>query len=131
MDKRVSANDFARHLRKNQTEAEMLLWKKLRNKRLNNFRFRRQQRIGPYIVDFICFSKRLIIEVDGGQHASLEGKRQDKLRSEWLEKEGYRIIRFWDNEVLKETDTVLAKIYLTLSPKATSLSSNRRGVHGI
>ena len=96
----------ARELRNNSTEAENYLWYMLRLKNLG-FKFRRQAVIGLYIVDFICFEKRLIVEVDGGQHAV---NMKDEERDEWLKQRGYNVIRFWNNDVLKNRDGVLEKI---------------------
>ena len=98
----------AKSLRKNQTEAESKLWHYLRNKQLHGFKFRRQQPLGNYIVDFVCFEKKLIIEVDGGQHA--ENGDADLRRTQWLNERGYRVIRFWNNEVLNHCSGVLDKI---------------------
>jgi len=86
------------------TEAERALWRHLRLRQISGYKFRRQQPIGKYIVDFVCFEKKLIIEVDGGYHADQLG--YDAKRSEWLEKEGFRILRFWDNQVLEEVGSV-------------------------
>jgi urease accessory protein len=94
---------LAKMLRKNQTEAEKLLWRQLRSKGLSGLKFRRQQPMGNYIVDFVCLDKMLIIEVDGGQHAEDEG---DQKRDSWLQKEGFKVMRFWNNEVLKNLDGV-------------------------
>jgi very-short-patch-repair endonuclease len=102
----------ARELRKNMTEAERALWRHLRLRQFDGYKFRRQQPIGRYIVDFVCFEKKLIIEVDGGQHA--EQLAYDIERSAWLEKEGFRILRFWDNQVLKEVESVKEAIVSTL-----------------
>lgn len=104
--------NIARDLRHSQTDAENLLWPKLRFIRSNGIRFRRQHPVGHYIVDFICLEKRLIIEVDGGQHA--ENEEQDSKRTKWLEDEGYRVIRFWNNDVLTNMDGVLFRIMETL-----------------
>ncbi|MGQ9646874.1 MAG: endonuclease domain-containing protein [Thermodesulfobacteriota bacterium] len=98
----------ARELRKNMTDAERALWRHLRLRQLGGCKFRRQQLIGQYIVDFVCFEKGLIIEVDGGQHT--EQISYDLKRSQWLEKQGYRILRFWDNEVLKNAEAVVEVI---------------------
>ena len=94
---------LAKMLRKNQTEAEKLLWRGLRSKGLSGLKFRRQQPIGNYIVDFVCLDEMLIIEVDGGQHADDEG---DLKRDSWLQKEGFRVLRFWNNDVLGNLDGV-------------------------
>lgn len=101
-----------RELRKNMTDAEQTLWKRLRLRQLEGYKFRRQQPIGNYIVDFVCLEKRIIIEVDGSQHA--QQLSYDSNRSVWLEKEGYTILRFWNNEVLNETDGVLEVIIKSL-----------------
>ena len=93
-----------RTLRKNLTEAEQTLWRHLRLRQIGGYKFRRQQPIGRYVVDFICFEKRLIIEVDGGQHS--EHVVYDSKRNTWLEKQGFSVLRFWDNQVLKETEAV-------------------------
>jgi very-short-patch-repair endonuclease len=101
-------------LRKNPTDTEKFLWKHLRNKQLRRFKFRRQQPIGRYIVDFVNFEENLIIEVDGGQHAIY--REHDIIRDAYLKQEGYRILRFWDNEVLKNIEGVLDIIVQNLSP---------------
>jgi very-short-patch-repair endonuclease len=95
-------------LRVRATQAEIRLWSRLRRKEIDGFRFRRQQPIGAYIVDFFCPEARLIIEVDGGQHG--EDNERDAARTEWLERSGYRVMRFWNNDVLARTDDVLATI---------------------
>ncbi len=96
-------------LRKNQTDAENALWKELRMQQLNDVHFRRQHPIGHYIVDFCSPLKKIIIEVDGGQH--LEQEAYDQRRTEFLEQEGYRVLRFWDHEVLTELEAVLQVIF--------------------
>ena len=103
----------ARKLRKNLTEAERTLWKYLRLRQFDGNKFRRQQPIGKYIVDFVCFEKKLIVEVDGGQHN--EQVIYDSERNEWLKKQGFRILRFWNNQVLKEIDGVEGRIMEALS----------------
>ena len=99
---------LARSLRKNQTDAERKLWRRLRARELCGFKFRRQYPIAPYIVDFVCVEKRLIVEVDGGQHATMS--EADGLRTRFLKDRGYRVLRFWDNEALLDTDAVLAAV---------------------
>jgi len=99
----------ARQLRKNLTEAEKKLWSLLRQKQFDGHRFRRQTSIGPYIVDFFCPAAKLIIEVDGGQHAI--NAEADKARTQWLEAHGYRVLRFWNNEILTNSDGVLARLH--------------------
>ena len=103
-----NAVTIARNLRKRFTEAEKLLWRYLRARQLEGLKFRRQQPIGNYIVDFVCFEKGLVIEVDGGQHA-IE-REKDKERDKWLKGQGLKILRFWNNEVLTNIGGVLEVI---------------------
>ena len=98
---------IAKKLRINSTDTEKYLWKYLRGKQLTGFKFRRQHTIGRYIVDFVNLERRIIIELDGGQH--LENKK-DKLRDKWLKERGYDVLRFWDNEVLMNVEGVLEVI---------------------
>ena len=93
------------------TETEKFLWRRLQKRQVGGFKFRRQVPIGSYIVDFACLERHVIIELDGGQH--VEMKYRDLQRDTWLEKEGYRVLRFWDNDVFKETKSVLEKILTT------------------
>ena len=88
------------------------MWNTLRNRQLSGLRFRRQAPIGPYIVDFVCYENRLVIEVDGGQH--LELADHDAERTAWLESEGFRVIRFWNNQVLKELEAVREAIFVAV-----------------
>ena len=92
-------------LRKNLTDAERWLWQRLRNRELAGCKFRRQHPIGPFIVDFVSIEKKLVIEVDGGQHA--EDSESEAKRSKYLNRKGYRILRFWNNQVLQEGESVL------------------------
>lgn len=105
-------NDFARHLRNNATEAERLLWRHLRRSQLGNFRFRRQRPIGPYVCDFACMRPRLIVELDGSQHA--EAVEYDAKRDAYLRTNGYRVLRFWIGDVVHRTESVLETIYEAL-----------------
>jgi len=98
----------ARQLRKNQTDAEQALWLHLRRRQLGAFRFRRQQPIGPYIVDFFCPKAKLVVEIDGGQH--VERVEHDAERTQWLESRGYRVVRYWNNEVLRNIEGVLTDL---------------------
>jgi very-short-patch-repair endonuclease len=100
---------FSRQLRKNQTAAEKKLWGYLKSKQLNGLKFRRQEPIGSYIVDFVCFENKLVIELDGSQH--MENTEIDFARDAWLESQGFVVLRFWDNEVLSSIDGVTAVIY--------------------
>jgi very-short-patch-repair endonuclease len=105
-------SNFAKILRKRPTDAEKLLWKHLRGKQLENYKFRRQQPIDNYIVDFVCFEKRIVIEVDGGHH-SIEIKK-DNERNCYLRKQGFKILRFWNNEVMRNINGVMEVIQETL-----------------
>ena len=97
-------NNKARALRKNSTDTERRLWQHLRLRQIGGYKFRRQQPLGPYIADIACLEKRLIVEVDGGQHS--EQAAYDARRSRWLEAQGFCVLRFWDHEVLREVDAV-------------------------
>ena len=101
---------LAQELRIKQTDAESVLWSRLRNSRLNNIKFRRQYPLGIYIVDFFSSEHRLIVEVDGGQHNEPTEISKDKRRAEWLEARGYRILRIWNNDVWQNIDGVLTEI---------------------
>ncbi|MDO5640507.1 MAG: endonuclease domain-containing protein [Neisseria sp.] len=98
----------ARALRTNPTEAEQRLWQQLRGKQLHGIKFRRQHNIGRYIVDFVNLERKLVIELDGGQHA--EQLDYDHQRTAYLESQGFRVLRFWNHEVLQQTIEVLAEI---------------------
>jgi very-short-patch-repair endonuclease len=97
----------ARELRHQMTEAEKTLWRHIRADQLGGNRFRRQVPVGPYVLDFCCLKKKLAIEVDGGQHAD---SRRDLSRTHWLERYGYQVLRFWNNDVLANIEGVLAVI---------------------
>ena len=103
-------NLLARKLRKNQTSQERIIWNLLRNQQFQGLKFRRQYPVGDYIVDFICKEIKLIIEIDGGQHNSEEGIEYDLKRTEYLETKGYKVIRFWNNEI----DNNLEGVYQSL-----------------
>ncbi len=102
----------AKKTQKQPTDAEMKLWSALKNRKLDGFKFRRQAPIGKYVVDFVCHEKSLIVEADGGQH--MEKADADVQRTSWLESQGFRVIRFWNDQVLKETDAVLEEILRVL-----------------
>ncbi|OGW81765.1 MAG: hypothetical protein A3G33_05635 [Omnitrophica bacterium RIFCSPLOWO2_12_FULL_44_17] len=104
----------ARELRKNMTDSEKMLWKRLRMKQFEGLKFRRQCSIENYIVDFACFERKLIIEIDGGQHA--EQVLYDSKRDDWLRKQGFCMLRFWNNEVQQNLEGVLQVILDHLSP---------------
>ncbi len=98
----------AKELRTNQTDAEKKLWYYLRARRFNGLKFYRQFVISPYIVDFVCRDQKLIIELDGSQH--LDNKASDQLRTSRLELQGYKVLRFWNDQVLRQTSAVLESI---------------------
>ena len=104
----------ARELRKNMADAERALWKHIRLKQMHGLKFRRQCPIGKYIVDFVCYERKLIIELDGGQHA--DQTSYELQRTKWLQDEGFRVMRFWNDDVLKETDAVIEELDQTLTP---------------
>jgi adenine-specific DNA-methyltransferase len=107
-------HDFAKHLRLHQTDVERMLWYVLRNRELARFKFRRQQPIGPYVVDFVCFHKKLILELDGDQHSLPEHMAADAARTRFLQSEGFRVKRF-PNEMLRDDlDAVIREIALAL-----------------
>jgi very-short-patch-repair endonuclease len=104
--------DRARILRKVATDAEGVLWYQLRSRRLNGFKFVRQEPLGPYTVDFICRECRLIVEADGGQHAD---NPRDKVRDKWLADRNYRVLRFWNHDILRNMAGVLEAIATALA----------------
>ncbi|MCD5408251.1 endonuclease domain-containing protein [Candidatus Bipolaricaulota bacterium] len=107
----------ARRMRCQATDAERLLWQKLRGRQLG-VKFRRQAPIGPYIVDFVCFEKRLVVELDGSQHGLPPRRAYDAQRSRWLRSQGFRVLRFWDSEVLIDIEGVLRRILQELEGRA-------------
>ena len=113
----------SRNLRKNQTDAEKLLWYHLRSRQMENTKFRRQHPVGGYIVDFICLEKRLIIEIDGGQHN--EQVEYDAKRTRYLESLGYNVIRFWNHDVLQKKNVVLEYIFNILAAPSPLPSPSR------
>jgi very-short-patch-repair endonuclease len=112
---KVPKTALARRLRKSSTFGERKLWKYLRSRALSGFKFVRQEPIGPYVVDFVCREKRLVIEVDGGQHAT---DPRDAIRDRWLADHRYRVLRFWNNEVLGNIEGVWETIFAAASAEA-------------
>jgi very-short-patch-repair endonuclease len=106
--KQKSTTEKARALRKRSTEPETLLWRHLRAKGLGGLKFRRQEPIGNYIVDFVCFDRSLVVEIDGGQH--LREEAEDAERTSWLQDQGFKVLRFWNNDVMKNIEGVLRVI---------------------
>ena len=111
--KMTSTIEQARKLRKNMTDAETRIWQLIRKRQVMGLKFRKQAPIGPYIADFVCYERKLVIEIDGGQHKDREA--YDARRTEWLESQGFEVIRFWNNEVLKDPDAVMGFIYRKLA----------------
>jgi len=107
---RIRSPKLPRVLRKHQTDAEARLWYHLQNRQLEGFKFRREHRIGRYIVDMVCLDKKLVIEIDGGQHNEPLNQEKDEQRTNWLKNEKYDVMRFWDNDVLTNTEGVLETI---------------------
>lgn len=108
----IRQHQLQRHLRSNMTDAEKAIWQMLRNGQMTGYRFRRQHPFGDYILDFVCLSAKLVIEIDGGQHA--EQVLADKRRDLFLHDAGFRVLRFWNNQVLTETEAVREAIWQSL-----------------
>jgi len=102
---------YAKNLRKNMTDAERLLWSKIRCKQLKNYQFYRQKPIGDYIVDFYSPKAKLVIEVDGGQHYNIDGKQKDEIRDRYMKQMGLKVLRFSDVEVFNNIDGVIEIIW--------------------
>lgn len=107
---------MARKLRGNPTDAESKLWSRLRRRQIDGRRFRRQVPLGDYVVDFACFDAGFIVEVDGGQHA--EAVSEDAARTAWLEGRGFRVLRFWNNEVLGNIEGVIERIRAAIARRS-------------
>lgn len=120
-NKKVASTKLRRALRRNPTDAERRLWQVLRGKQLRSHKFRRQHPFGDFILDFVCLESRLIIEVDGGQHA--EQMLADRARTEHLQRAGFRVLRFWDNEVLGQPDVVGERIWCELGDNGTTAAT--------
>jgi very-short-patch-repair endonuclease len=117
--KQVKPVNLTRGLRLSQTDAEDKLWSYLRAKRFFGLKFRRQVTIGKYIVDFISFESKLIIEIDGGQHNEILAIEKDTQRTQWLESSGYRVLRFWNSDVFENIDGVLITIKNAYNERVT------------
>jgi very-short-patch-repair endonuclease len=118
MPKQKGIDDFrratARRLRANTTDAEMKLWRYLKRMEINGSHFRRQVPVGPYVADFACLASRLVVEPDGSQHGESANPAKDDRRTLWLESEGYRVLRFWNNDIVENLDGVLDTIHAAL-----------------
>jgi very-short-patch-repair endonuclease len=113
----------ARQLRRHETDAERKLWMRLRARQLAGAKFRRQQPPGPFVGDFCCLDRKLVVELDGSQHSA----GTDQARTAYLEGYGYTVLRFWDNEVLQNIESVLERIAATLNALTPTLSQGERG----
>ena len=107
---------LARNLRKNSTIQERRLWNLLKNRQFYNLKFKRQQPVGNYIADFICKEAKIIIEIDGGQHNESKNIDYDKTRTEFLNNLGYKVIRFWNNEIYENIDGVMLRLKEEINP---------------
>jgi adenine-specific DNA-methyltransferase len=124
----IKLRNRARELRRQQTDVETKLWMRLRDRQLCGVKYRRQLPIGPYIVDFCSAERGLVVELDGGQHA--EQTSVDQVRTQFLEANGYRIVRFWNHEVLDSMDSILEEIVRLIRDPHPSLSLKGRGSRG-
>ncbi len=111
----VLHSKFQRTLRHNMTDAEKKIWRSLRGRQMEGLKFRRQHPFEGYILDFVCLEKKIVIELDGGQHQ--ENKAEDEVRTKSLEKAGFRLLRFWNHEVLQHPAAVTEKIWQEISSK--------------
>lgn len=120
----------AKRLRANTTPHERILWRALKTLPIDGTHFRRQTPIGPYVVDFFCPAKRLVVELDGGHHNEDAAACNDRKRQLWLEQEGYRVLRFWNSEINDNLTGVLERVYLELygsrEAEVSSLKHQRR-----
>ena len=107
-NRRILEPRLQRRLRKSMTDAERRLWRSLQRRQLGGLKFRRQHPFGDYVIDFVCLEAKLAVEVDGGQHA--DGKVGDAARTNFLERAGFRVLRFWNHEVLRDTESVVEVI---------------------
>ena len=121
-NEKIRSNNLQRTLRKKMTDAEQALWHILRGRQVSGFKFRRQHPFGDYILDFVCLENRLVIEVDGGQHA--DQKENDEVRTQRLQQGGFHVVRFWNNEVLREIDAVKEKIWITVGALGLELQTH-------
>lgn len=117
-----------RELRRNQTEAEKLLWARLRNKQIHGIKFFRQFSIGAYVIDFYSPTIKLAVELDGGQHAEKENQEYDEIRSNYLRAQGIEVMRFWNNDVMQNLEGVLYKIAEKATPTPPNPLFSKEGV---
>ena len=107
----IKLKGYARQLRTNMTDVERLLWSKVRKKQLKGYQFYRQRIVGNYIVDFYCPKAKLIVEVNGGQHYNNKEIKKDKTRDDYMRKQGLKVLRFSDREILENLNGVIERIY--------------------
>jgi very-short-patch-repair endonuclease len=119
---KILATQLQRNLRNHPTNAEHRLWQRLRNRQIEKCKFRRQHPFGDFIVDFVCLERRVIVELDGSQHAS--NTPYDRSRTSFLNKSGFIVLRFWNNQVLEDIDGVLGMIWQTLIARETPSPPN-------
>ena len=124
MSKPRPLTSVAKRLRQEMTDAERVMWRELRAHRFAGFKFKRQEPWGSYVVDFVCYEAKLIVELDGGQHANQQ--EADEERTRWLASRGFRVVRFWNNDVLTNIAGVMQEIEKKL-PLSPSLSHEGRG----
>ena len=123
--------EAAKDLRHSQTEAEKRLWERLKTKHLSGAKFRRQEPIGSFIVDFVSYENKLIIEIDGSPHRNTETKIHDGQKTAWLQAEGFRVMRLWNSDIFGNLERVIKKIRLALSrstPHSDSLPQGARAI---
>ena len=118
-----SSRDFAKALRRAQTDAEQRLWYRLRGARLGGYKFRRQHAVPPYVLDFFCAAAKLAVELDGSQHS----EKSDDRRTDYLQSQGIQVLRFWDNDVLTKTETVLDEVLTLLHARTLTPSPSPDG----
>jgi very-short-patch-repair endonuclease len=121
----MSTREFAKNLRRNQTKVEKILWSKIRNRQIEGVKFRRQEPINGYIVDFVCLESKLILELDGGHHNNIQRKIYDKLRTSSLNHIGFKVLRIWNSEIIGNIDGVLE--YIRTEVKTSSQPSPIKG----
>lgn len=118
----LNLTETARTLRRDMTNAEILLWRHLRAKQFHGLKFRRQEQIGRFIADFVCYETKVVIEADGSHHAT--EKLKDSERTEWLNSQGFTVLRFWNNEILTNISGVLEMIRSACNPPTPTLPHN-------
>ena len=129
MPNRSHLTNVAKRLRHEMTDAERVLWREVRAHRFAGFKFKRQEPLGLYVVDFVCYEAKLIVELDGGQHANQQ--EADAERTRWLESRGFRVVRFWNNDVLANIEGVMQEIEKELSAHTSPPSPSPHPSDGV